>query len=47
MSDGKLMFRLLDVTEMFCPATTGPDKVETPFSSVLNVLTIGPVITLG
>ena len=47
MSDWKLMVKLLDVTEMFWPAITGPDKVDAPSRRIFVVLTIGPVITLG
>lgn len=47
MSDGKLIFRLLDVTLMVVPECTGPDKVDNPPSRTLPVDTIAPVIKLG
>jgi len=47
ISDGKLMFRLLEVTLMFVPECTGPDKVDNPPSKISPVDTIAPVIKLG
>ena len=47
MSDGKLMFRLDEVTTIFVPLKTGPDNVDIPFNSISPVDTIGPLIKLG